>query len=194
MAGLETYSQEDLDRMVQMLTTAEGEKQLMSWVTDWVGRSLAVTQGSQIIGVPQLAFVEAPMVASPGSTTSGTFVDLTNIGPTLSGITDGNYIFFWGCTIQATGAGDVVGQMSILPSWAGGSDSHVAPCAIPLNTMNNAVYSRAFGTQGPAVVDSSGQGNNSARARYRRQSGAGTAVFTNAWMCAVRVGPPTPGN
>ncbi len=194
MAGLETYSQDDLKTLDAILRSPDGEKELMSWIKDWTAARAAVTQGSQIIGVPQLVFVEAPMVASPGSTTSGTFVDLTNIGPTLSGITDGNYIFFWGCTVQATGAGDVVGQMSILPSWAGESDSQVASCSAPLNTMNNACYSRAFGTQGPAVVDPTGVGNNSARARYRRQSGAGTAVFTNAWMCAVRVGPPTPGN
>ncbi len=194
MAGLETYSQEDLVRLDEILRSPDGEKELMSWVKDWTAAHLAVTNGSQIIGVPNLAFVEAPMVAAPGSTTSGTFVDLTNVGPTLSGMSDGNWILFWGCTIREIGGIDSVGQMSILPSWAGESDSQVASAQVTANSMNNAVYSRAFGTQGPAVVDPTGLGNNSCRARYRRQSGGGTVSFTNAWIAAVRVGPPTPGN
>lgn len=193
MPGLETYTQADLDRLVKMLSSGEGEKQLMSWIQDWVARQFAVTQASQIIGTPLMLFNEAPPVETEESTTSATFGNLTTIGPTLSGMADGNWILIWGCLIRCTGA-DSVGEMGISPSWAGTSDSHVAQLTVPVNTQGNACYSRAFGTQGPAVVDASGKGNSSATAVYRRQSGTGTVFFKNRWLVAVRTGPATPGN
>jgi hypothetical protein len=194
MAGLESYTQQDLDRIVKMLSEAEGEKQLMSWVTDYVSTHLAVTQGSQIIGVPLLVFQEAPPIATPESTTSATFVDLATRGPELTKMADGNWIVIWGCLMENNAAGDVVGEMGVQPSWAGLSDSQVASAAVAVNLRCNCVYSRAFGAQGPAAVDATGQGNNSIRAQFRRQSGLGTPTFLNRWLVAVRTGPPTPGN
>jgi hypothetical protein len=193
MAGLETYSQADLDKLVKILNDSGGEDEFMSWIEDWAAGHL-MTQGAQIVGQPLLLFEEAPPIEDAQSTTSATFVDLGTRGPELTKMADGNWIAIWGCLVTNDAGGDVVAQMSILPSWAGESDSQVASTASAVSTRANMVYSRAFGAQGPAAVDSTGQGNNSMRARYRRQSGTGTPTFSNRWLVAVRTGPPTPGN
>ena len=194
MPGLEEYTQDDLKVLAKMLISSQGENELMSWIKDWVSAHLAITQGSQIIGVPLMLFAEATPVVTEESTVSATFVDLSTRGPELTGMADGNWIIIWGCLIRESGALDTVAQMAVQPSWAGLSDSQVASAQVFASTKSSAVFSRAFGAQGPAVVDSTGRGNSSIRGMYRRQAGTGTPNFSNRWLVAVRTGPDTPGN
>lgn len=186
MPGLETYSTEDMQKVVDLLADKAGEEAFMTWVEDWVARNLAITAATQLLGYDQLLFRMATSVTAAETYASTTFGDLATVGPTLSELADGNWLVFWGCLIDVTGS-DVTAAMGVQPNSAAVSDSHVASSFVSAGTGKGAVYVRHFGVEGAPSI--SGTGNNTITAKYARMSGTGTTTFRNRWMAAVRTGP-----
>jgi hypothetical protein len=135
---------------------------------------------SQISGFTQFT-AKSATVFDASSTTSFTYVDLSPSGPTLTGVADGSYIFWFGCTIEEDA--NVQGLMSL--SFNGST---------PFDF--DGIYAYVEGTAGDAVVMSISRalsrsiangGNNTIQAKYKSTVG-GTVNFMRRWLIALRVG------
>lgn len=189
MSELVTYTPEEMEEIQKFLADPRLPDAFETYVKDWIGSRLGVAPFEQLIGIPNVIFHLADTVTTEESTTSASFVNLTTTGPTLTGLADGRWLFFWGCQMRESGGAEVIPQMGLEPSWALISNSHVAEGIIGANNREGAAYARAYdGIDGPAAKDSSGLGNNSVTAKYRRQSGTGTPNFSVRWLAAIRIG------
>lgn len=141
----------------------------------WFEQNPPAIPVSQIIGFNQFTAQNASVLTQE-TTTSTTFADLATVGPTLSSLPDGQYLFFLGCVAFNSGAGNQL-TMSIDVNSAGASSSDQTAADGPAATYKvNLVRVVA------KTLDNGG--NNTVTCKYRVSAGTGT--FLNRWLIAIR--------
>lgn len=129
---------------------------------------------SQVIGATQFAPYSAADVTTGETTTSTSFTDLATVGPTLTGLSDGSYLFFFGAAMIQ-------------------SDHTLSQCmALKVNSTEAVIAESAINNSEQYVTGSrvvlktlAGGGNNTVTCRYRVDGGTGT--WSYRWMHALRV-------
>ena len=141
----------------------------------WLEQNPPAIPVTQIVGFSQFTIQSATSVNTSETTTSGTYTDLATVGPQLTGIPDGTYVFFFGCTLETS------------------STTFSAYCGLELNSSsptselqiisNSAVFVPGVRV---SVGSLSNGGNNTVTAKYRTDGGA-TGTFSNRYLHALRV-------
>lgn len=150
--------------------TAEALGQLVQWLNTQVEIPIL-----QVLGFQQFTFQPAPTIDTSQSTTSTTFVDLTTVGPLLTGLPDGKYAIFFGCQVGLSAADSAIMSLSINGAAATDTDSIVvtgingdfsSTSRLLLKTLQNA-------------------GNNSLTAKYRSNLGT-SCSFLRRWLIVMK--------
>lgn len=117
----------------------------------------------------------AALVAAEQTTTSTTYVDLTTVGPQLTGLADGYYLVVWGAQQKISLAGDIA-VMAISYNGAAADNDYQSRA----DNVNNVASRMAFNTQ-----TLSNGNNNSILAKYRTGSG-NTGTFGARTLLALK--------
>ena len=152
--------------------------QALEELAGWFEQRGLRTPISQIVGFKQFLGQTSTSVLTIETTTSTLYGDLATVGPTVSGLADGNYLVFHGCR-SAIGVTD-------------GSDQ--ARMAIPVNgaaaSDNECASSSWAGFMSVTMLNArklTVGGNNTIQAKYKSNAGA-TAYFGTRWLIALRYG------
>lgn len=175
-------TQEDIALMQRVLSAAARNPNLipadfMAYILDYIQTSRLQIPIGQVFGFTQFtAQQDVVGLGSAESTSSATYVDLATVGPSLTGLPDGQYIIIFGCDAHnsATGVGSIM-SLSINGVAAVDTDS----CQMPDQTKDTSM-ARAV------VKTLSNGGANSVIAKYREGYAAGTATFTHRWLIALK--------
>lgn len=129
-------------------------------------------------------YTATPVNPEQSTTSLGTFVDLTTVGPSLSGLPDGTYIVTWGSIMSTTVAANRA-QMGVSVN-GGAVDTTVlaatnSPSAVGSTGQRSITVQMAAGSGGSTVV---------CKYRLALTTPAGTATFGNRYLSAVRVSGP----
>ncbi len=129
---------------------------------------------TSILGFTQFTASSSTVVTSE-STTSTSYTDLTTTGPEVTGLSDGQYIVFFGANSSNNTAG-ASALVSVSINGAAASDNDFAGMA---GTDQMSVCKAV-----PKTL--SAGGNNSVRLKYR--AGSNTASFARRWLVVLRYG------
>ena len=166
----------EIDHLLSRPTATPNE--FSTWIVNWLAANMDIST-YQLRGLASTFFKAAPVIAAQERCSSGSMVNLTTIGPTLSGLSNGRYLAFWGANFRTTG-GDSVGGMGLSANGGGASDSHIAKGrTIDDSDTIPIIYSRSYSLMG---ID-----QNTLQAKYMRVAGA-NPQFWNRWLVAVKVG------
>lgn len=149
--------------------SAEALGELRTWLEQ---NPPAVTIQS-IIGFSQFTAQVAPVITTQESRTTNSFSDLATVGPTLSGLSNGNYLVLFGALVNNNAGGG--GAMSV--SVNGGAPSFSDRAFSDLAGANISVMR--------AVTVSLSAGNNTLTAQYEG-NGAATSFWQLRWLIALR--------
>lgn len=164
------------DKVVRALLAKPAGKtidQLSSYILDYIQVNNLLLPISQIVGFSQFTAQIATPITTNETTGSTSYVDLTTTGPTLSGLSDGAYVFLFGAEAKNSTGGDGA-VMSLSYNGSGALDSDSA-----LVTDTNFATIVGFAT---ATLTS---GANTVTAKYRADVG-GTANFQRRKLLALR--------
>lgn len=152
-------------------------KTFETWMTDRVAVAGLDIPIGQIVGFTQYtAQFDSKQDASIETTTSATYTDLATVGPTLSGIPDGKYVFVYGCSMKISAASSGAEMTIQVNSTVPSTDADAAETQ---QTQFTSAASFALKTL------SSG-GNNTVTAKYRASSGTGS--FYRRRLIGLRIG------
>lgn len=130
---------------------------------------------SQVQGLNQLSPSAAQTIVTGESTSSLSFVDLSTVGPQITGLSNGTYLVNFGCQILTAGDVGIMAIQSNTTSIAGTNDAAFAGGS-PMNiTVSRSVL---------VILDEAN--NNTLCAKYAVT--AGTQEFSKRWMTALKVG------
>ena len=180
--GLDSFlSQEERSVLQRMLGFPEDIPDVFkSWLIDFMAVNIPQIPISQIVGFSQFTAIPSS-VGQVDSTTSTAYVDLANVGPMISGLSDGKYIFIYSCVIRK-GALNGGGRASISINGSNPSDDD----SIQLKDLNaieqDTTVSRAV------HKTLSGGGNNIVKMKYRTFAGLSTVTFYNRSLVSLRYG------
>jgi len=139
--------------------SAEALGELKTWLEQ---NPPAVTIQS-IVGFTQFTAVVADTVTAGETTTSTSYTDLTTVGPKLTGLSDGQYLFIYGSFVAANKTAGNTARMSIASeliaaddAWAGQSSTQVGSSIVAFKAMTLK------------------NGSNTVTAKYRVNGGTGT--------------------
>lgn len=139
----------------------------------WLEQNPPAIPVTQILGFSQFTAASAPYIGTTETTTSLSFSDLATVGPTISGLSDGQYIIMFGAAASAASGDEADMGIQI-------NGANVDP------TQTVVTLSTSFTPAAMAVVTRlSGGGNNTIVAKYLSLKG-GTASFGRRWMIALR--------
>lgn len=110
-------------------------------------------------------------------TSSLTYVDLAGPGPALGGLSDGNYIFFFGFQTPDTG-----GRMSPSLNLATPSDTNAA-CAQDVTFTGGA--NEMLSVSRGLVLQIAAGGGSTLKMQYR-SDGINTGTFANRWLVGIK--------
>lgn len=131
---------------------------------------------SQVFGFPLTTPVSNEVQTSEG-TASNSFADLATVGPQLTGLPSGTFLFFFGCTSwNSSGGGDAVMGLKINSTEASDTESTHSSVNVTPGPSVSRVLQKTL-----TVAD------NTVTARYHRSGGVGTATFEQRWLIAMRV-------
>jgi hypothetical protein len=150
------------------------EKEFKGWLPEWIGQAGIDIPIGQVIGYSQTIPQTAANIPTREDTSSATFADLATVGPTLTGLSDGTYVVYWGATCDNTPVNAYMG-VKVNSTEPADDDSIFWSIAA------------AVATPGMRAIEKTldGGGNNTLTARYRVSTGTG--FYRNRWMLAVRV-------
>lgn len=173
-------SDQDVALMQRVLGAASSRPDLipekfMAYVVDFIQTSNLMIPIGQIFGFSQFMFQAAPTVGTNESTAAvyPSFVDLATVGPTLSGIPNGNYVFLFGCQAKNT-----VGDGALMGVSVNGST--------PNNTTSAATNMTGYTQIMRASSAALSAGNNTVTAKYSAGSGGGTSNFSLRFLYALK--------
>ena len=130
---------------------------------------------SQVFGFEQFTAQSATPVLTEETTASVTYTDLATAGPTLTGLPDGQYVIFFGSSVDnSDAAGASIVSVQINATGASDDDRTGGTGTVAVNATRGVVKTLNAG------------GNNSITMKYR--VGAGTGTFGLRWMFALRSG------
>lgn len=174
----EDLTQADLAEIEKMLGSPMAlPSDFTSWWVEWLAGELQ-PQVLALGGAALIFFRSATVIATPESTTSTTYTDLSTVGPQLTGLSNGRWLFFWGCNHEASG-GATICYMAI-DAGGGPSDDYAAR----MRTVQDGDIAPGMYAQ---LVTLTGNDNNTVTAKYRKLSGS-TPIFRERWLVGVRLG------
>ena len=143
----------------------------------WLEQNPPAIPVSQIVGFNQFTAQAATMIqpATNESTASTTNVDLTTVGPTLTGLSDGQYLILFGCLFKSSST-----------TFGANMTVQVNSTAATVDNDDLSTLTTTF-LPGMYVITKTlaNGGNNTLTAKYRAGGGA-TATFRRRWMVALR--------
>jgi hypothetical protein len=142
------------------------------WLPEWITQAGIDIPIGQVIGFPGFTAQAATRISVSEGTGSASYTDLATVGPTLTGLADGQYVVFFGAAAVTTSG---VCFMAIAENGAAASDSQSAQFATTTGGVSGAA---AYLTTLAAA------GNNSLEAKYRTTAGTGT--FNHRWLIALK--------
>jgi hypothetical protein len=148
-----------------------------TWWVEWLAGQLQ-PQILALGGAELIFFRAAASVAATESTASGSFVNLSTVGPTMSGLSNGRWLFFWGFNLEAV-TGTPIGVMGLDVNGGGADANHVARA----NGQVNGDFIPAMYGQLLSIL---GSDSNTVTAKYAAISG--TPTFRHRWLAGIRVG------
>jgi hypothetical protein len=150
-------------------------KAFETWVVDRVAVAGLNIPIGQIVGFMQAAPQVADTVATGESTPSTSFTDLATVGPELTGLPDGQYLFLYGCRASNNSAGSLAEMaIKVNATEAAATDAAASSTQVSMSVMR------------AAAKTLSNDGNNTVTARYQANA-AGTATFRERWLIALKI-------
>jgi hypothetical protein len=132
---------------------------------------------SQVFGFTGFVFQPAVLIGTTENVTSTTYTDLATVGPTLSGLADGNYAIFFGA--------------ALIPATGDAAFASVQVNSTPAVDADEIVVAVAAATPGVDVstsrllLKSLSNGNqNTLTMKYRCQTTS--AQFGSRWLVAIK--------
>ena len=155
---------------------ADISPQALGQLVDYITQSGIPIPVTQIVGFSGFTAKTASIVSATETRTSSTFGDLTTVGPTLSGLPDGQYLLLYGCTswIGTVGAGKGA-NMSVQVNSASATtaDQTVSQVGNPVSVM-------------VARTKTLNGGGNTITAKYASTDNVATASFSDRWLIALK--------
>ena len=149
---------------------------MKQWVPNWAEQNVQIPIDN-IIGYKQFAATAATAIRPEESTGSTTYVDLSTVGPYVSGLTDGTYVVSWGAGTKTSNTA-VRAKMSISVDGAQ-PDDNTWPHAYTLNSFAvGTVSSYVFVLSGLRA----GAGGHTLKCQYAMGSTGATGTWGNRWM------------
>lgn len=150
-------------------------KPFETWMIDKVVSSGFDLPISQIIGFAGFLAQEGNTIVTPTeTTTSTTYTDLATVGPSISGLTPGRYLIFFGNTSSTTSS-SAQATTSVQVNATAASDADML-----LNGSTTTVpVSRA-------ILKDLALESNTLTMKYKAFT-AGTASFRDRWMIALKI-------
>ena len=184
--GPEAYFSPEERKMWQRFTSFPEElsPKFRSWLIDFIAVNIPQIPISQIVGFNQVEQVEVTTatVATDQSTTSGSYTDLTTVGPQLTGLRAGRYIVQHGCLlVNDGGTSGWKAFQSVSVNGAAAVDGD----AVQHNVGSNGDQTCSVATT--LVKDLTGT-TNTIVCKYRIGI-AGNCRAANRWLVAQRIGP-----
>jgi hypothetical protein len=142
------------------------------WLPEWITQAGIDVPISQVIGFSQFQVQPANNVLTSETTASTSYTDLATVGPSLSGLADGQYLLLYGCFSRNSGADLAVYAPSVNGAAAADVDQGGQEGAAGAYTMR------------AVTKDLAADGNNSVVLKYK--VGGGTGTFLNRWMLALK--------
>lgn len=148
-----------------------------SWLTEYLAVNMQPIPRSQVQGLSQFGITAATPVLTAETTTSTTYTDLATAGPTITGLSDGQYLLFY--------------TAAMFNSAGASSAMNVRLNSTDPTNDDNAALSNA-GANGVSVIslsvaDLRNSNNNTVTAKYRVNS-ASTGTFFYRRMFALKIG------
>jgi hypothetical protein len=141
------------------------------------GQGLALNELGQVPSSAIVLAVAQEAVATSETRASASYGDLATVGPDITGLADGVYLFMYGC-LNKVSAGATLNFYSPKINSTEADDADAA----------QSDSATAFQTSIFAVVKTlSNGGNNTVTMRYRNDNAAVTSTFKNRWLIAIRV-------
>jgi len=166
--ALDQAGRDQLDRLLSgTIFFPDGFK---TWVTDWFATNVPLIPYTHFLGARLNIARSGDFIATDESTASATYANLSTIGPSISGIADGDYLVMFGAF--STGQGSVCSR-----------------------EINGAAADDAFGiwqNESAAalargdIVSLKNNNNSSIVLKYRKDGG-GSANFSNRWLVIIRI-------
>lgn len=180
--GLPGLTPEELDVLRKVFSSPlDVPQEWKAWLVSWLEANPPVLPISQIIGytdfTDQIAASRDAAIAaataaqvtatvatvlSAQNTTSATYTDMTTAGPEITGLVDGQYIIFHGCSL-VTSIANAESYQSISVNGAAASDN---------DAVTAGVTSRASVFTAVSVTLNAGGTSNSVKCVYRVDGGA----------------------
>ena len=141
------------------------------WLQDYVALQLPLIPYKNFLGAKLNIAKSSAYIAASEGTLSATYTDLTTVGPTITGLVDGQYVFLYGAHVNAND----LAWFSISINGAAASDDQGAM------TSWQATLVRAH------LATVKNANSNSVQMKYRNGHGGTTKSFSNRWLAAIRV-------
>lgn len=170
-------TQGDITLMQRVLTAAAKSPNLipsdfMAYMFDWIQTQRLQIPISQVFGFTQFA-AQSDFVSANEKTSSTTYTDLSTVGPTLGGLSDGKYVLIFGAA-HAISATPAAARMAVQ-----------ANSATPVDDDSTEAVTDSLISCSRATVASVVNGNsNTFTAKYKATSG--TAAFESRWLVALK--------
>lgn len=150
---------------------AQVAPQFLSYIVSYIEQAGLLIPVSQVPGFNNFT-AQTHRVETEQSTASTSYTDLSTVGPTLTGLPDGKYVFFYGCYASNGSAASSRISLKVNSTEAVDADAAVA------------VSSTAVSIATAVVKDLDNNGVNTVTCRYR--AGSGTSSFGTRWLIALR--------
>lgn len=146
------------------------------WIPKYIEVNPPLLPISQIAGFSQFTAQPADFVAATETTTSTTYGDLATVGPVLSGLPDGQYLFYYGCASKVgTVDSGQEADMSISVNASTPADMDAVITEIQNYGMGMIVVAKTLAAGG----------NNTVQAKYKSVDGSEVG-FARRWMIGLR--------
>jgi len=164
-----------------------------AWLKDYALRVSSDFYSQDIQGLRGARWKSAPPLIDPD--VCNITVDwgdcVTFIGPTLTGLSDGTWLFLWGfAALDSFSHSTVIFINNDYADGRGVPGNHALNESFTTrggSTMNAAVWTIDSHTLSPGGVEPLGTGNNNNQADVKYNVGTAGARFEKRWMHAIRV-------
>lgn len=145
----------------------------------WLEQHPPSTPITSILGFQQFTAQSASTIDTNQGTTSSTYGDLATVGPTLTGLPDGKYLFVYGSVAVGVAATTAAIQSIQVNSTT----------AVDADACQNSGSSQCSISMA-SIKTLSNAGNNTVACKYRSSDNVNTSSFARRWLIALRYANP----
>lgn len=181
-------SPEERARMRRMLMFPEEfPPEFKNWLLEYVGVN-AELQQSQVRGLVTSLSPAFDIITTSETTLSTSYVDLSTVGPQITGLGDGIYLVLFGCQMTVT-ANIFGGAMAIETDDVAASDATGFSIQEGVGEGPNVEFFDIPGMRA-LLLTLTHAGNNTLTAKYKytAPTSSSNPYYSNRWLAAIRVG------